>query len=326
MGKHSKFVKILKAAQQQNITEVVKPQKEEEKLDKYPVTECFQIIKNMYVEPKYTKLYITAEAWIKLMCFIHLIGDYEISGFGRIQNIDGIMTVTDFDILKQEVRGAYVEASEDAVMDFIRRTPKEQRGEWTFDWHSHVEMGTTPSGTDWNNYKEMLAARMNEQFPFMIVNKRQEVTSCCYISESRHPAIDMILLKGGVSEDRMFEIYEQCKAKVETLCTKYIAKTVYTGTTNKGYSSFWDKSSNYKSSRVGYGTQPYDYDYYNEYYGYDDYEDDEEVIAAKKAGYVFDDEKDEVENVCLDCGKPLNMANQDERAWGYCSECLSKYN
>lgn len=314
MGKHSKFVKILKAAQQQNITEVVKPQKQEEKLDKYPVTECFQIIKNMYVEPKYTKLYITAEAWIKLMCFIHLIGDYEISGFGRIQNIDGIMTVTDFDILKQEVRGAYVEASEDAVMDFIRRTPKEQRGEWTFDWHSHVEMGTTPSGTDWNNYKEMLAARMGEQFPFMIVNKRQEVTSCCYISEGRHPAISVLILKDSVTEDRMFEIYEECKAKIETLCTKYVAKTTYTGT-----SSVWNSASNYKTSRVGFENYGYGYGYG---YGYDYDDEDEEVAEAKRQGYVFDDEQPEPEPFCYGCGKPLDPNNKQEQNWGYCSECL----
>lgn len=322
MGKN-KFAKIIKAANQQNITEVVKPQKQEKKLDKYPVTECFQIIKNMYVEPKYTKLYITAEAWIKLMCFIHLIGDYEISGFGRIQNIDGIMTVTDFDILKQEVRGAYVEASEDAVMDFIRRTPKEQRGEWTFDWHSHVEMGTTPSGTDWNNYKEMLAARMNEQFPFMIVNKRQEVTSCCYISEGRHPAISVLILKDSVSEDRMFEIYEECKAKIETLCTKYVAKTtVYTGTGTT--STIWDKSSNYKSSRVGFENYGYGYNYgWDNGYDYD-WEDDEEVIEAKKQGYVFDDEPTMEVDVCPECGTKLNPKDPDERAWGYCSKCLGK--
>lgn len=314
MGKN-KFSKIIKAANQQNITTVVKPTTTEEKLDKYPVTECFQIIKNMYTEPKYTKLYITAEAWIKLMCFIHLIGDYEISGFGRIQNIDGIMTVTDFDILKQEVRGAYVEASEDAVMDFIRRTPKEQRGEWTFDWHSHVEMGTTPSNTDWTNYKDMLAARMGEQFPFMIVNKRQEVTSCCYISDSRHPAISVLILKDSVSEDRMFEIYEECKAKVETLCTKYVTKTVYT---NK--SSVWNSASNYKQSRVGFGN--YGYGYYDNYYNnWDD--DDDEVIEAKKQGYVFDDEPVKTD-VCPECGAKLDLNDPDERAWGYCSKCLGK--
>ena len=326
----NKFAKIIKAASQQNITSVVKPAaaQTEEILDKYPVTECFTVIRNMYVEPKYTKLYVTPEAWIKLMCFIHLIGAYEISGFGRLQeDEEGKTLVTDFDILKQEVRGAYVEASEDAVMDFIRRTPKEQRGQWTLDWHSHVEMGTTPSSTDWGNYKEMLAARMNAQFPFMIVNKRQEVTSHCYISESRHPQIDMVLLQGSVSEDRMFEIYEQCKAKVETLCTKYVSKPVTTTTYNTGYSRFWDKSSNYKNSRVGYGTTPYDYDYYNEYYGdYDDYED-EEVIAAKKAGYVFDEDKnydDGAVDLCAECGEPLDMNDADERAWGYCSKCLGK--
>jgi len=303
-----KKLKIIKAANALNkVTEVA-----QKMASKYPICECFNIIKNMYTAPDYTQLVIEQRAWIKLMCFIHLIGDYEISGFGRI--VDG--RVVDFDILKQEVRGAYVEASDDAVIDFIRRTPADQRGEWILDWHSHVEMGTTPSGTDWTNYEDMLKARMGKQFPFMIVNKKQSVTCMQYISEQRHPDISIVLsIKEDVSESDMLAIYNECKEKVELLCKKYEAPvTTYVPSyINPKQATTWPHYQ--RNNRV---------DDYNDYYGwgnrYGEWDDDDEVAEAKRQGFVFDDELE----YCSECGKVLDLEDPDQQTWGVCAECLGK--
>lgn len=185
-----------------------------------PVTlrECKNIIYNIFATPKYRKLNITKRAYVKLMCYIHLIGDYEISGFGRIQ--DGV--ITDFKILKQEVKNAYVECSEDAVMEFIRSIPTEQLSEWELDWHSHVDMGTSPSGTDWTNYESMSALRGRKQFPAMIVNKKQQFTLINYISESKHDAIDLYITDEDIDKEEIDAIYKETEEDIKANCTKTI--------------------------------------------------------------------------------------------------------
>ena len=123
------IITALDASNKQNITNVKPAATTTTPLTKakYVVTECYNIVRNMFVEPEYTELYITSRAWTKLMCFIHLVGEYEITGFGRIQeNVDTPngpkRAITDFDIIEQEVKPAYVEADADAVLDFMRNS------------------------------------------------------------------------------------------------------------------------------------------------------------------------------------------------------------
>lgn len=270
----------------------------------YPITECYNTIKHMFSPPEVEKLVIEPEAWFKLMYFIHLIGDYEISGFGRIQETDeeGTYSLIDVDIIKQTVRGAYVESDEDAVLDFIRRVPVDQRKEWTLDWHSHVNMGTTPSGTDWTNYSDMLKARSGIQFPAMIVNKRDEYTAYQIISEAKHTEIDIYkraIMGETVPEERLVEIYNECKQKVQTLCTKYAAAT---GTWYKPQSTTW--SNNNQKGWTYYDET--DDGYYPRHYWED--EEDDEVVEAKKQGFVFDD--DDTDYACDYCGAALTTTEE----------------
>lgn len=305
-----------------------------ETLSKYPITECFQLLKNMYTKPTYEELCITAKAWMKLNAFIHLVGDFEISGFGRIQKgeVDGkeMYLVTDFDIIKQEVKAAYVESDEDAVMEFIMKTPADQRGEWVLDWHSHVNMATSPSGTDWSNYSDMLKARMNQQFPAMIVNKKGDVTAYQIITDGRHTPIKMYIDTSSISDDELWALYQECKEKVETRCTK---ATQQAATTK---SSVWTGGT-YRNSTVGYNTgYSYNYNDYDYDYGYGFHgnrwwdEEDDEIAEAKRQGYVFDDDKSssrdtievEAEPICEECGAVLQTPN--EMSWGVCQECFDK--
>lgn len=298
----------------------------------YEVTECLQFLKNLYTKPVYKQLTISNYAWIKLMAFIHLVGEYEISGFGRIKD----ETVIDFDIIRQEVKSAYVESDADSVLEFIMNTKPEERSEWILDWHSHVNMGTTPSTTDWTNYYEMLTARQNKQFPAIIVNKKGCITANQIICEGKYTEIKMFVDTTPLSEDKIEEIYNICKEKVENYCTK--AAT----TSWSSYGALTDRS-------VGTGYQGY-----SSYYDYDDYDDyyfnrsqkktlngnedekeqcrvnafdltQEQIRKMEANGIVFDEETGEAyeeDECCQMCLKPLKT--ETELDYGVCLECFQK--
>lgn len=339
------IINALDSSKHQSITNVAKPVATTPAVSttpvksKYIVTECYNIVRNMFVQPEITEMAITARAWRKLMCFIHLVGEFEITGFGRIQRDIEVagkvypFVVTDFDIIEQEVKSAYVEADADAVLDFMRKLPADQRNEWTLDWHSHVNMGVTPSGTDWTNYSSMLTARMQKQFPAMIVNKSGNVSMHQIITAAKHPEIRVLIeTSTDLTEEEFSAIYYECKEKVENLCTK---ATVYQTTT-----TVWNGGSNYQGTANGYyGDYKRWWEEEDDYYGDGDVytspksqgsllnpkkeevDEDPEVVAAKQAGFVFDDGAD----ICPECGLPVAEDDHDFKIWGICRDCLDDY-
>lgn len=303
----------------------------------YPVTECLQFLKNMYTQPTYTDLTITNYAWTKLMAYIHLVGDYEISGFGRIQN----NKITDFEIIKQEVKSAYVESDADAVLEFIMSIPADQRTEWTLDWHSHVNMGTSPSTTDWTNYSEMLVARQNKQFPAMIVNKAGNVTAYQIICDNRHTQITVHLDTTPLAEQDIEKLYAECKQNVEQKCRKATTYTTYNT----------ERTSNtisYPAYRDPYWYADNDEDWYdkwdqqyerNKKKSESTTEEENEIkprikdtdlsyaqqLKMEADGYVFDEETGEAygeDECCSECGKPLKT--ETEMDYGVCFNCFQK--
>lgn len=212
----------------------------------YEVTECYDYLKELFypTPPKYTALTFTAEAWYKLMCFIHLVGDYEITGFGRV--IDD--KIVDVEILKQTVRSSTVDVDVDEMLRFIMKQPQDQRGQWVLDWHSHVNMGTFVSGTDSTNYSLQYKARLNSQYPYLIVNKHQSCLCECYVNPSKQTKIDLKIIKSTIFEERLKAIYEYCKKQVSELCSKvsyatttHIQRSIY-GIDYKDYDD-WDNGA-----------------------------------------------------------------------------------
>jgi len=225
----------------------------------YTVTNCLGVLKELFfpTEPKYKELTFTQEAYAKLMCYIHLIGDYEITGFGRV--VDN--KIVDVKILRQTVKSATVDCDVDAMNEFLMAIPKDQIGQWILDWHSHVEMGVFASGTDSDNYEEQWKARLNKQYPLIIVNKKQQVYARCYISPSRQTEMNIFIEQEGLTKDRLIEIYNECAADIETFCQKYEKPTTtyqqksmlgynYNNRYYGGYDDYdnWDKGSNYIES------------------------------------------------------------------------------
>lgn len=208
----------------------------------FEVTDCFEEVKELLypTPPEYTKLTFTSEAWLKLMFFIHLIGKYEITGFGRV--VDN--QIVDIDILKQKVQTTTVDVDVDEMLRFIMSLPEEERGQWVLDWHSHVEMGAFVSGTDSSNYDLQYQARLNQQYPYLIVNKKQSCLCECYVNPYKKTKIDVSILKSDIPQERMLEIYNECAEKVKTLCTAPLSRHATTYTTSKYFNddySDWDR-------------------------------------------------------------------------------------
>ena len=304
----------------------------EKVLSKYPVHECFNVLKGMFTSPTYKELTFTSEAWAQMNALINLVGEYEINGFGRIQSINGKDYITELKILKQEVKAAYVKATEDAVMDFIRETPEDQRAEWVLDWHSHVNMSTGPSGTDWNNYEDMLSARMGNQFPFMIVNKKGEITCMQYISENRQETIKVFIDQTPIPESRLLEIYNTAKEEVENKCTKYVYVQNNVATTYKP--KVYRAEKKYQNPLFPSNnsfTQNPQIDEYEEWENWGEYnnagrhwweDEDDDVLAAQQQGYVFED--DDEEELCLECGAPIDMKDPEQLTYCACKTCIAK--
>ena len=175
------------------------------------ITECLNVIKNLFAEPKYEELQITMQAWIKLMCFVHLVGDKEITGLGKIEN--GV--ITDFKIPTQVVDNSTANATNEAMFELLKEIPVEEINNWELDWHSHATFDVFISTTDEKNYELMAKAKGHKQFPILVVNKEGDVCLKNFIHEGKVPDIKLTLLKEELSNDVMEGIYAECKKLVE---------------------------------------------------------------------------------------------------------------
>ena len=230
-------------------------------------TDCLDdLLELIYpTEPEYTSMVITPLAWCKILCYINLIGDLEITGFGRCTVENKQLTVHDIKILRQEVKSASVDCDLDSMNEFLLSIPKEERGQWILDWHSHVNMGTFYSGTDTTNYESQWEARLKHQYPVMVVNKKQDITCGCYCNPNKIVSMSYTVMpiKGSLTKEQITEIYGQCYNEVAELCSK--AKVTYSYTSGykdyrngnypfTGTSSWYDRINDYEDYDSGYVT------------------------------------------------------------------------
>ena len=224
-------------------------------------TDCLgDLLELIYpTEPEYTSMVITPLAWCKILCYINLIGDLEITGFGRCTVENKQLTVHDVRILRQEVKSASVDCDLDSMNEFLLSIPKEERGQWILDWHSHVNMGTFYSGTDTTNYESQWEARLKHQYPVMVVNKKQDITCGCYCNPNKIVPMSYTVMpiKGSLTKEQITEIYSQCYNDVAKLCSKAKVVTNYYRSSNypfTGTTSWYDRLNDYDDYDSGYVT------------------------------------------------------------------------
>lgn len=216
------------------------------------VRDCWQELLEKFnpTQSEIKELVLTPYARFKLLCYINLVGKYEVTGFGRV--LDG--KIIDIKILKQTVLNASVNCDEDSMLEFLMSVPKEEQGQWILDWHSHVEMNVFHSATDTDNYKSQWEARMGKQYPTMVVNKHEEYYVNQYINPHRLVPIDFKIDHSPLELSQLETIYSQCKKDVEELVevrvVTYTTTDKRTKVRNKHTDcDWWDVDNNYKKPK-----------------------------------------------------------------------------
>lgn len=262
---------------------------------KFNPSDCLSTVMDLYypIEPKFKSLTFTPQSWIKLQSYINLVGDYEITGFGRI--VDD--TIVDIKILKQKVKPAEVDCNIDSMVEFMKAIPKEEIGQWILDWHSHVEMGVFMSGTDSANYEAQYQARLKKQYPVMIVNKKHQVWCNNYINPDKLVPIEIKISQEKPTREEIETLYNECYNEVSELVEIDKPKTNILG---------------------------YDYKYCNDSNNDYDYQYSWGNWSERFNTPRYNKKKEEKNNddYCLSC--KTYLVDTDEYDRGICSDCWEK--
>ena len=130
------------------------------------------------VEPT---IYITPNAYIKMRMLVDK-SDKEIGWYGIVNEMPGLQAtyiIEDIVVYPQRVTGVTVEQDEDRIFEFEMSLTTEQVNHKRFHGHSHVNMGTSPSGVDESFYQDLLS-QVTDYFIITITNKRNEYTTRFY--------------------------------------------------------------------------------------------------------------------------------------------------
>lgn len=215
------------------------------------------------IEPLFTqwipKVYITLEAMAKVREYVSQC-DVEIGWMGCVRKEQdeetGEITLTLYDAYapSQEVSGATTDLDATGVAEYAMQTENPQDIRW---WgHSHVNMGTSPSGTDMITFKEHVEnlPRYDDYFVMSIHNKRFETTCHLYVGNGMYLKDVPIIIDYGVdvSAEVADEIKSNLRRKVMPKVTTGGAKNARLTKTNR--SSTKRKAGAGKSTRTGSGS------------------------------------------------------------------------
>lgn len=117
------------------------------------------------------ELVIGRKAYDKIMYYVHK-AKFEISGLGNVEVINGIPTVTDIILLKQENDPTETDIDSESIARAMY--DHEQlgiKGELKFWWHSHVDMDVFWSGTDRDTIDQLT---QHGWFVHGVFNKKNE--------------------------------------------------------------------------------------------------------------------------------------------------------
>ena len=123
----------------------------------------------------------TPEAWIKTVGLVATTSS-EIAWHGIVNRIDDLhFVVEDIVMFPQSVTAATVTVDQEEKMKWFCDTFKgTDRNKVRLHGHSHVDMGTTPSGTDMNS-RSFIKEMVNDQYYiFMIINKSYSMNITLY--------------------------------------------------------------------------------------------------------------------------------------------------
>lgn len=121
--------------------------------------------------PKCTVAF-TPDAYLKMQTLARQCTT-EIAAHGVVEKLDAQRyLIKDILVYPQKVTAATVAATDD-YGPWLMELPDDTFNHLRFQWHSHVNMNTSPSGVD-DNWYETLLKDVEDFYIFMITNKRNE--------------------------------------------------------------------------------------------------------------------------------------------------------
>ena len=169
-------------------------------------------------------VYITTQAYTKMRMLVDKTTT-EIGWYGtvtKVPGLTGVYVIEDIIVYPQKVTGATCEQLDDKMFEFEMSLTTDQVNHKRFHGHSHVNMGTTPSGVDEQFYHDILT-QVTDFFIITVTNKRNEYTTRFYDMEHNILFTDVPI---SVIDDEGLELdlwYGESKKQLEepTVVNRY---------------------------------------------------------------------------------------------------------
>ena len=189
-------------------------------------------------------IFFTVEAYAKMLSLI-MSFDSEVGWYGTAHRHgeldDDVYIIDDILVFPQEVTGTTVDSDDERRVEWFESLPTETLLNIRCDFHSHVNMGTSPSGTDDKDVKAVVNNLDDDAFRiFMIWNKKLEFT--CQI-------FDMAKNLHFGTEDVVVDVLSCEIADFINEANELVKKKVTTYQSTKSNSSTTKKSETKKASK-----------------------------------------------------------------------------
>lgn len=181
------------------------------------------------------RLYISAIAYLKMMLYVRDTST-EIAWHGTVKRHGkNIFQITDVMLYPQTVTGTTVTTEQDKYNEWIQNLDDDTHNSMRFQGHSHVNMATTPSGTDLTFYNDILQVLPNnDYYIFMIMNKLGNTTLLIYdLAENiiyENEDIEYSIVNDTQAqplENGFTEILEDIATQKEDYCKTYTYTNTY---------------------------------------------------------------------------------------------------
>lgn len=128
-------------------------------------------------------VYISTLAYLKMLLYVRDT-DVEIAWHGTVERnqAQNWYHIKDVFLYPQIIRATTVDTDQEKYQEWLQNIEDDDVfNNIRFQGHSHVNMGTTPSGTDLNMYSNFLQVLPNnDYYIFMVMNKAGSITCLIY--------------------------------------------------------------------------------------------------------------------------------------------------
>lgn len=221
------------------------------------------------------KVMFSPLAYAKMLNYVRQ-SSLEIAWHGCVERRDDDFYVKDVFCYPQKVTGTTVETDDEPYSQWVDSLDTDTYNTMRMQGHSHVNMSVTPSGTDWNYYKQQLRDTATDDFYiFLIMNKRHEVW-CNVYDKQRNIHFEDADVIFEVVDDNFEDIIDSIKNDISVCCQTPQQKIIQY---NK------DELKNIRNTTDNFWEdEEYDYDDYYALWG--DYLD-ECVVGNSKASTSY---------------------------------------